>query len=256
MTQIRPIVRSEGDTFLRLMCDVFDLDFSRARDVFFTEPLFDLDRKWALFESDRMVSILTTTPLIFGWGRAMGIAGVATDPEFQRQGYASRLIQRVLIEGGRRNEPAALLFARDPSVYLQNGFTPLDRVIRAPVISDFAGEDRMLEWDETTMLYDAWAAEEPARLRRDEKRWAYWRWNYRVTTAFENGYVCHEGHVLRETLYTARPTSLPVTEGTEWFGTTLMADQLHLPLGPATVDLHFMGINVPMVPQMFMTDQF
>jgi hypothetical protein len=61
VTEIRTIHESEGETFLRLMCGVFGLDFNRAYDVFFTEPLFDLDRKWALFEGNEMVSILTTS---------------------------------------------------------------------------------------------------------------------------------------------------------------------------------------------------
>ena len=77
MTEIRPIRLDETDAFLRILCTVFELDFFRAQGLFREEPLFDIDRKWALFERGEMVSILTTTPLIFGWGKANGIAGVA-----------------------------------------------------------------------------------------------------------------------------------------------------------------------------------
>ena len=78
MTEIRPVRPDEAEAFLELLCDVFSLDLNRAYDVFFSEPLFDLDRKWALFEGREMVSILTTTPLIFGWGRAaMAVASAA-----------------------------------------------------------------------------------------------------------------------------------------------------------------------------------
>ena len=76
MTEIRPIRLDETDTFLQILCDVFGLDFFRAQGLFKEEPLFDLSRKWALFEGDEMVSILTTTPLIFGWGREIGRAHV------------------------------------------------------------------------------------------------------------------------------------------------------------------------------------
>ena len=79
---------------------------------FFTEPLFDLSRKWALFDKGRMVSILTTSPLIFGWGRAFGVAGVATRLECRGEGYASRLLNSVFEESQALGEPAGLLFAK------------------------------------------------------------------------------------------------------------------------------------------------
>ena len=62
MTEIRTIKESEGEAFLQLLCNVFKLDFDRAFSIFFSEPLFDLDRKWAMFDGPDMISISTTSP--------------------------------------------------------------------------------------------------------------------------------------------------------------------------------------------------
>jgi GNAT superfamily N-acetyltransferase len=256
LTEIRPIRNYEAEPFLELLCDVFGLDVHRAYDVFFSEPMFDLNRKWALFEGSEMVSILTTTPLNFGWGRAFGIAGVATRKSRQREGHATRLLQRVLREGERSGEPAALLFARETAVYERNGFELLDRVIRAPLKTSAEKDSPVIEMEEAELIYDAWAAGHPDRLRRDAKRWAYWRWNYRVTTQFDRGYLCHEPGVLRECIFEERHQALPLPPETEWLGTTFVADQFEIPLVDPVVDLYLMGHNVPGIPQMFMTDQF
>jgi GNAT superfamily N-acetyltransferase len=257
MTEIRTIREDEGEDFLRLMCDAFGLDFNRAYDVFFSEPLFDLNRKWALFEGREMVSILTTCPLIFGWGRAFGIAGVATRADRQREGHASQLLQKVVKESERRGEPGALLFARDLRFYERNGFEPLDRVIRAPVKTYLEGDlPECFDFETVEAKYNAWSEAHPDRLRRDERRWNYWRWHYRICTPFQSGYICFEPNVLREPLYEKPVDSLPLPPGTEWFGTTFMADQLEIPLENPEVDLFLLGHNIPGIPQMFMTDQF
>jgi len=257
VTEIRPIQEREGETFLRLMCEAFGLDFNRAYDVFFTEPMFDLERKWALFEGNEMVSILTTSPLEFGWGRAFGIAGVATSVERQGEGHASKLLQKVIKESERRGEGGALLFARDLRFYEKNGFEALDRVIRAPVKTEMEDElPDCYEFDVVQAKYDAWSQAHPDRLRRDERRWNYWKWHYRICTPFQSGYLCFEPNLLREHLFEAPVDSLPLPPGTDWFGTTFMADQFEIPLENPEVDLYLMGQNIPGIPQMFMTDQF
>jgi GNAT superfamily N-acetyltransferase len=256
LTEIRPIHETEAEAFLQLLCDVFNLDYNRAYDVFFAEPMFDLQRKWALFEGQEMVSILTTTPLAFGWGDAIGIAGVATRPSRQKEGHASRLLQRVLRESDRRGEGPALLFARELTLYENNGFEPLDRVVRAPLLLEREEIDEPMEQETIRSLYDAWSSEHPDRLRRNARRWHYWHWHYRLASPYRDGYLCHEPGVLREALFTGKSSSLPLPAGTEFLGTAFMADQLELPLENPTVDLYLMGRNVPGIPQMFMTDQF
>ena len=58
--------------------------------------MFEVERKWAYFRAGRMESILTTVPLLFGWGRAIGIAGVATRHASRGQGFASELVRETL----------------------------------------------------------------------------------------------------------------------------------------------------------------
>ncbi len=257
MIDIRPIKEGESDEFLRLLCEVFGLDFNRAHDVFFTEPLFDLNRKWALFEGNEMVSILTTSPLIFGWGKTIGIAGVATKKLRQGEGFASLLIQKVLKESGRQGERGALLFARELSLYERNGFEPLDRVIRAPLITEMEeGFPDCFDFEDVETRYNDWSCAHPDRLRRDTRRWDYWRWHYRICTPFQSGFLAIEPGVLREAVFETPVKKLPLPPGTEWFGTTFMADQLEIPLENPVVELYLMGKDIPSIPQLFMTDQF
>ncbi len=203
-----------------------------------------------------MISVLTTTPLEFGWGRCVGIAGVATKKNRQREGHATQLIERVLKTSERAGEGPALLFARELGLYERLGFEPLDRVVRAPIQLEPEEIDEPMDQDAIEAQYDAWSREHPDRLRRDRQRWNYWRWHYRIASPYRDGYLCHEPGVLREALFTGKASALPLPKDTEFLGTTFMADQLELPVFDAVVDLYLMGRKVPGVPQLFMTDQF
>lgn len=254
---IRPIRAGEAEQFLRLLCDTFDLDFARAHRVFFAEPLFDLNRKWAAFEGSEMVSILTTVGLEFGWGKAIGIAGVATRKDVQRRGYAARLLDQVLTCAASAGETGALLFAKNPSLYSKCGFEVRDEVLRGPIQTSPEREPfELLEFNDVQERYNRWSLQDPNRLVRDDRRWGYWRWNLRVCTAVGDGYICTEAGVVREIVADKpiRDWSLPA--GTEWLGLRSMADRLAVPLRGAQHDLHLMVRNVPGQPQMFMTDQF
>lgn len=254
---IRRIRPDEADEFLHLLCGVFGLDAGRAQGIFYNEPMFDLHRKWALFEGGKMASILTTVPLEFGWGRAIGIAGVATDPARQGRGLASRLLEHVLEESDRVGEPSALLFAREVGLYQSVGFDKLDDVIRGDLLDcEETGMETVLEFDHIRPLYEAWSEAHPARLRRDDRRWKYWRWTLRFCAPVPGGYACMEGSVLRECVTDTPPPTWPVGRGADWFGLAGMADRLGIRLTDRKFDLHFMGYKVPQEPQMFMTDQF
>jgi len=257
LTEIRPIRADEADAFLETLCQVFGLDSNRAYDIFFSEPYFDVNRKWALFEGREMVSILTTTPLQFGWGKAIGIAGVATRENRRSEGHATRLMERVLREAERAGEGPALLFARETTVYERCGFEPLDRVIRAPLKVSVPNPDSPpMDNAEVRPIYDRWAQADPNRLVRDAKRWEYWNWHYRVCEAWGGGYLLHEPSELREALYHRDSGPPPLPQDTEWFGLTAMADLLGYQFERATVELYLMGRSFPAVPLMFMTDQF
>ncbi|MBI1331639.1 MAG: GNAT family N-acetyltransferase [Armatimonadetes bacterium] len=257
MTEIRTIRPDETDAFLRLLCNVFNLDFARAQTLFREEPLFDLNRKWALFEGGQMVSILTTTPLEFGWGPAIGIAGVATLANRQGEGFARRLLEKVLVESEKRGEGPALLFAADTRLYESIGFEGIDRVVRGPIVS--LPLDIQLEpipVDDVKAKYTAWSGEDHSRLRRDARRWKYWLWQFRESFAYRDGYLCLENTQVRELVLPGPEKKLPVPLGTEWIGLASMTDQFEIPLGSISVPMYLMGYNFPGIPQLFMTDQF
>lgn len=257
MSEIRTIRANEADQFLQIICDVFSLDFSRAQPLFQTEPLFDLNRKWALFEGGEMVSVLTTTSLQFGWGNAIGIAGVATNPKRQREGHARKLITKVLSESEKRGEGPALLFAADTRLYDAIGFEGIDRVVRGPITALPLEIDLdLLSLDLVKYHYREWSAADPNRLQRDSARWRYWTWQFRESRGYKDGYYCLENGQVRELILGAPEKKLPVPHGTEWIGLSSMTDQFEIPLGTISVPMYLMGYNFPGIPQLFMTDQF
>lgn len=257
MVKIRPVEGDEADSFLALLCRVFELDIGRARGVFFSEPLFDLRRKWALFEQGRIVSILTTVPLQFGWGTAIGIAGVATEPSEQGRGLGTMLIDYVLAASESHGERAALLFAKRKELYERCGFRELDRVVHATLEPSLpSSDDRLIGYDEVRRVYDAWAQEHPNRLRRDDKRWQYWKWNLRMCQAFGPGYLCIEGNVVREAVATPMDGGWPSAPAKSWVGLGSMTRLCGAPVVERQEDLYLMARGFEEPPQMFMTDQF
>lgn len=257
MIEIRSIRAGEAESFLRLLCDVFDLDIQRARGIFFSEPFFDLDRKWAILENGTPISIMTTVPLEFGWGSAIGIAGVATRRDRQGRGLAVRLIEHVLELGRANGVTAAYLFARDDRVYRKVGFELLDEAVYAPIegCREFV-LPRTLSFDEARVVYENWSSGHPDRLRRDDRRWSYWKWNLRVCTAHEAGYLCLEGGLVRECVPGGGEPPWPLPPRTEWFGLRSMARAIGAPIRDERPELMLLGWNSPSMPQFYMTDQF
>jgi GNAT superfamily N-acetyltransferase len=257
MIEIRPIEHSEAGAFLRVLCTVFSLDFDRASTVFFTEPMFDLRRKWGLFESGRMVSVLTTTPLQFGWGNAIGIAGVATIAEARGRGLAGQLMQRVLDVAGLNNEGAAVLFAQNTPLYERIGFEITDRVVRGIIRrEDPPSGPEEVSSARVRQIYQEWADASPARLQRDARRWRYWDWGYRLAEGAPGGYLSFEGSLVREAIITPNLAAWNVPAESEWLGLQSMTEEIGVPLVSHQLELNLMTIGFPHRPEMFMTDQF
>jgi GNAT superfamily N-acetyltransferase len=255
--EARPIREDEAETFLRLLCDVFELDYSRAHGVFMTEPFFDLERKWALFEDGRMRSILTLTPLRFGWGVAVGVSGVATHPRYRGQGLAGRLLEAALGAAYARGEQAAYLFADDPRLYLRHGFAPVDRKVRGPILVERGpAPGPSMEFERVRAIYDGWASEHPDRLRRTEAHWQLWKWHMRSCEQAGEGYVCHEAGLVREALGLGARPSWPVLPEAEWIGLAGLTEALSVPLLSSVEESHLLARGTLRVPQMFLTDQF
>jgi len=247
---------------LGLPLQVHDRDSDHKRigngDVsYLALPLFDLKRKWAVMEDGEPVSILTTVELEFGWGKAIGIAGVATRHDRRGQGLATVLLEKVLCQASEEGVRSAYLFARDKRVYQKLGFEVLDEAIYAPIHGrpEFV-LPRTLSFEETKAAYEEWSQGHPDRLRRNERRWNYWKWNLRVCTVHAGGYLCLEGSLIREVVPGGGEAPWPLPASTEWFGLRSMARVIGAPIRDPRPELMLMGWRSPTVPQFFMTDQF
>ncbi|MEQ1935200.1 MAG: GNAT family N-acetyltransferase [Fimbriimonadaceae bacterium] len=248
MTEIRPIREGEAISFLTLVRDVFDLDIARARSVFLNEPMFDLSRKWALFYEGRICTVLTTVPLTFGWGDAIGIASVATHPSFRGRGFATKLMEAAT--AGEK----AFLFAADSRIYERLGFRTIDEMVRIEVKSpDPLAEEDALSHEEVRTMYDSWSLGHPDRLRRDDRRWQLWKWALRYCVPSDGGYTCIEGNTIRE-MVVSPAAKLPPGFAGHFLGLRSMADRYGFGAGESQGFL--MARGTERVPQMFLSDQF
>ena len=257
MIEIRRIVVTEAEQFLDLLCSVFHLDISRARPVFYDNVLFELNRKWALFDNGAMTSILTTTGLTFGWGRCIGIAGVATSPEFQGCGHAQRLLEFVLNQAKDEGEAPAMLFAHQQTLYRRVGFELKDEVVRGSIQTSKSPESvDSLSNSVVQNLYGEWSNASPDRFVRTSDRWRYWGLACRICEPFLGGYACIEPSLVREAVAVGQADKWPVPPGSEWYGLRTMTQACKVPVKKTRVELLLMTRGVPGQPQMFMTDQF
>lgn len=257
MKEIRSIRAAESEEFLKVLCQIFDLNYQQALHVYFNEPMYDLNRKWAYFIDGKMVSILTTSPLNFGWGKAIGIAGVGTIEPYLGQGIATELLQAALDKSERDGEGAAILFAHQTGLYARSGFEVMDHVIRGQIIGDSAAPiEDCLSHEEVRACYSAWSAKDPNRLIRDARRWKCWEWTLKDCEPFAGGYICMEPMGIREAIL-GRPSGIwPVPRAMTWYGLRSLTSLLDVPLKTEKEELILMGRGFPDIPQMFMTDQF
>lgn len=259
MITVRPIQATEAEPFFSILCESFDLDAQRARPIFFQDPAFDLNHKWALFDGGEMQSILTSTPMEFGFGDAAGIAGVATRPESRGQRYAFRLIEAVGEQFRALGTDALMLFATQTSLYESLGFKPLDAVVSGPVKANLNQDEWRAPLDaaEIRRRYSAWVQDQPAWCVRTSARWESWAWSARVCEPLgDTGYLCFEGTTIREALAPNCLTEWPVPMGTEWVGLARVTEQLQIPANCNPTGTHFLGRGFNTVPAMFLTDQF
>jgi predicted N-acetyltransferase YhbS len=257
LIEIRPIQYAEAETFLQLLCDVFDIEFQRAKSVFFAEPSFDLNRKWALFESGKMVSILTTTPIQIGAQPAVGIAGVATVASEQRRGLAQKLIERVMECSREKGEQNIYLFARDATVYSRCGFETIDSVVQGTINPDpEINEVETMPAMKVRATYDRWAKEGSDRFVRTRVRWDVWNWACRICEPAHDGYICYEMTTVREAILPLGLSTWPVSPGTDWLGLAHTTSVLEVPVASIPTGLFLMATPGAPLPVMFMTDQF
>lgn len=252
MMTIRIVQEHEAEKFLELLCEIFNLDFYRAKGIFFREPFYELRRKWAVFHNGKMIACLTTVPLEFGDGTAAGIAGVGVHPNYRGKGIASELLKFVAEKGA---EKRLLLFAQDPRLYHKVGYQILDQVIATPLpFNPNAQAPKRADFNHVCAIYNAWAEAKPNRLRRTPKRWELWTWQMKSCYRLRTGYFCTDGDRIRELLPEFQ--TIPSPEPLSWYGLESMAHLLKIPLTNPQRETFLMGLGFHEPPQMFMSDQF
>jgi len=204
-----------------------------------------------------MISILTTSPLRFGWGKAAGIAGVATLPEARGKGLAAKLMEAAMAACRQQGESAFILFAADARLYERLGFRVVDDVIRGEVSASAPGDDpRILDQGEVRTIYTKWSSASPDRLVRTSQKWEAWTWTLKHCEDRGSGYVCIEPVLLREAILPAVKGAWPVPQGTIFYGMTRTAEAIGVPLISSRKEMMVMTHGFPEPPVMFMTDQF
>lgn len=255
--ELRRVSEREEPEFLRVLCTVFDLDHSRARGIFFKEPLHDSRQNWAVIDGHDILSILTLTPLEFGWGRTFGISGVATLEENRGQGLARTLLEKAMQTARAEAIGGFMLFAHQTQLYGDLGFRPVDRVVRAGLVTgESPGLGQVLTAAQVEPIYRQWSEAAPDRLRREPARWEFWRWSLRTLTAVGGGYVGEESGMVREAVLVEPTHSLPVPAEASWYGLASLTANLGIPVVGAVEEMYVMGLDLPGQPQMFMSDQF
>jgi predicted acetyltransferase len=124
--EIREPHPSELDEMLELMCRAFDLDAELARDIFYSDPFFDLLQRRVMVDRGKVVSCLTIVPGVFTLGAARipiaGIAGVATHEDYRRKGYAGALLRDTIKRLYDQKVPLSMLYPFAPSYYRKFGW--------------------------------------------------------------------------------------------------------------------------------------
>lgn len=124
--EIRTPHPNELDEMLELMCRAFDLDVQLARDIFYSDPFFDLLHRRVVVEQGKVISCLTVVPGIFALGDARipiaGIAGVATDAAFRQRGYAGALLRDTIKWLYDNKSPLSMLYPFAPHYYRKFGW--------------------------------------------------------------------------------------------------------------------------------------
>lgn len=254
--EIRTIREDESEDFIKAICEVFKIKLDLAKNFYFSDPFYDLDRKWALFESGRMVAILTTTGLEFGWGRAMGIAGVGTLESERGRGLARRLLSHVLESAEALGEAPALLFALDTKLYESVGFEAVDDVIQGLIKGSREFSDsEIVDSEFVHDHYATWQSRDPNRLVRDSLRWKHWQFAFRTAYRQNGGYLTVESGLCRE-IVPGVDEELSDLPEVMWLGLRSMSDMLGLDIDGPEVKMKLMARGFKALPQMHMSDQF
>jgi predicted acetyltransferase len=214
---VRP---EELDTMLAIMCEGFGLPFDAARDIFYSDPYFEIENKRLLRLGGRIVSCLTIvdTTCWIGEGevRLAGIAGVATPPELRRRGYAGRLLMETLHTLDTRGFALSALFPFSYAYYRKFGWELAGFACRCLTASAYlpaypeAQHVRLARPDDVPQLerlYNATSRGQALHCLRDAKRWLYLLDHVKQPLVYSPDKQTVEGYLLHE--YRSSTTAAP-----------------------------------------------
>lgn len=182
---IRAARPEDAEAALETLCAAFDLNVDAARPIFYADPYYDLSHKRVLtLPNAGIVSCLTIVPVMLRVGgipvQTAGIAGVATRPEWQRQGLAAALLEATLPAlDTELGYALSLLHPRDAPFYRRFGWEFTTRTLRwtaAPAALSLPAAASVrpvldADWPAIHHLHAELTRSETAACVRDERRW-------------------------------------------------------------------------------------
>jgi len=176
----------ELDCMLALMCEAFSLPFPAARELFYKDPYFDIERKRVLVDHGELISCLTVVHAPIWIGDAAipiaGIAGVATKESERRKGYAEKLLLDTLAFLSQKGYGLTALFPFSYPYYRRFGWERSSthyRVHQAPSVIPSYSESRYVrrmnhsDLIDAHQVYKAVHEHKSGSWIRDMRRWEY-----------------------------------------------------------------------------------
>jgi predicted acetyltransferase len=186
MTEIRAVRSDELDCMLEIMCEGFSLPYTPARDLFYRDPYFNIDRKRVLVHAGEIISCMTIIDSPIWLGKACipaaGIAGVATRKQSRHRGWAEKLLTGSFPYISKSGYGLCALFPFDYEYYKKLGWqrsSSINQIKIAPAsLPDFSESRKVRpmnrsDLQEAHQVYLERSQFEAGRRIRDSKRWNY-----------------------------------------------------------------------------------
>jgi predicted acetyltransferase len=225
MIESRAVRSEELDSMLSLMCDSFGLPFTPARELFYRDPYFDIEKKRVLLVDGEIASCLTIVEAPLWIGRAAvrvgGIAGVATALDHRRKGFAARLLADTLPALREMGCAFSALFPFSYDYYRKLGWecvgsqavARIDRSVLPPFAeARFARARQSSDRRPIAQLYRQSTERRSGRWIRDDLRWDYLFEHAKSQVVYRRqgatGYALYETREETEGVRTARVLEL------------------------------------------------
>jgi len=222
-SEVRAARPDEAEAVLETLCAAFDLNVNAARPIFYGDPFYDLSHKRVLsLHNIGIVSCLTVVPATLRIGGmpvpAGGIAGVATRPEFQRQGHAAALLAATVAALWEElHYPLSLLHPLSAPFYRRFGWeTASSAVAWAADSASLPKYDTSVsvrpasyqDWPAIDALHADLTQNDTGSCVRGARRWAL----IQMPVPGRETYVCEDSHGLSGYAIWERGETLEVLE--------------------------------------------